>query len=153
MADVVQQVNLTCTSKTWLKTVGYCWRILCRNGFTVFTMFPTWNAKSWIFGKPSKHTIYIVLCFVILHTSSPMNRGIIVFKNVIFFWIMTHNSFSDLFYNNTQSTSLSTTTTLLVTLAVIHCFLLNDFIRFSYIFQYHFLIFVHLASMYTCETL
>jgi hypothetical protein len=32
-----------------------------------------------------------VLCFVILHTSSPMKRGIIVLKNVFFFWIMTHN--------------------------------------------------------------
>ena len=38
-----------------------------------------------------KHTIYIVLCLVILHTSSPINRGIIVLKNVIFFWIVMHN--------------------------------------------------------------
>jgi hypothetical protein len=38
--------------RTLLKTVGSCWRILFRNGFTVFTMLPTWSAKSWTFGKP-----------------------------------------------------------------------------------------------------
>jgi hypothetical protein len=47
--------------RTLLKTVGSCWRILCRNSFTVFTMLPTWSAKSWTFGKPF-HYITLGTC-------------------------------------------------------------------------------------------
>ena len=82
--------------RTLLKNVGSCWRILCRNGFTVFTMLPTWSAKSWTFDKFNHSiTLHYELVQVTSNTNAENNKvqGLHnqVLRWVIYFFLMLWN--------------------------------------------------------------